>query len=519
MASRALVWPEGDRTFTGDFMVLRFIAPAFVLLASCATAPMAQTSHPATVLLPQSALADDAPVLSRQELAADLDALYEGLQEAHFDLYARRPRAQYEAYYTDLRAHLTEAMTPTEAAVVFQRFAAFGNIAHTRIDKNFETWGRYREAGGKALPIYPRIRDGRFFVAEAYTDSVAPGDEVLAIDGRPWAEWMQQVGRNVSADNDYLLGSQLEFFLPLVLLLETGEMDGHVLDVRSDDGPVRRVEVANLTSDELTSFASEATETFFSLDAGPLRDAKMLDDRIAYLRPGPFYSAETPENPWTTDGFFEFIDSSFETFLDANTDALIIDLRQNPGGNSSFSDRMIAWFADEPFRFNSSFSVKSSAQSQASNQARLDQNPASAEGVSGQLAAAYAEIPYGEQFDFSIPFARPRKGTKFEGQVFALIDRYSYSNAANVAAILQDYGFAVLLGEETSDLATTYGAMETFTLPNSGLTVGYPKALIIRPSGDTSDQGVTPDIAIEVPVFSTDDVMLNQAISIIRERI
>ncbi len=41
-----------------------------------------------------------------------------------------------------------------------------------------------------------------------------------------------------------------------------------------------------------------------------------------------------------------------------------------------------------------------------------------------------------------------------------------------------------IVGEETSDLATTYGAMESFTLPRTGLKVGFPQARIIQPSGD-----------------------------------
>ena len=53
-------------------------------------------------------------------------------------------------------------------------------------------------------------------------------------------------------------------------------------------------------------------------------------------------------------------------------DGVVIDLRQNPGGDNSFSDPMVAWFATEPFRFASSFHVRSSVEAHASNQARID---------------------------------------------------------------------------------------------------------------------------------------------------
>lgn len=241
----------------------------------------------------------------------------------------------------------------------------------------------------------------------------------------------------------------------------------------------------------------------------------MLPGNIAYLQPGPFYGIETPENVWDPAAFHAYIDESFEMFLDEGARALIIDMRQNPGGDNSFSDHMIAWFADEPFRFASEFRVRSSMEAQASNQARIDLNPASADGVSGFYAEAYERTPYGETFEFEIPFARPRAGRRFEGPVYAIVDRYSFSNAVNVAALLQDYGFAVILGEETSDLATTYGAMETFQLEHTGLTVGFPKALIIRPSGDLSDRGVVPSVPFTAPLFSETDDMLKDILAYI----
>ena len=96
--------------------------------------------------------------------------------------------------------------------------------------------------------------------------------------------------------------------------------------------------------------------------------------------------------------------------------------------------------------------------------------------------------------------------------MYVLVNRRSYSNAVAVAALVQDYGFGKILGEETSDLATTFGAMETFRLPRTGLLVGFPKAFIVRPSGNLAPRGVVPDVAIETPVVEgVDDPVLMRA--------
>ena len=96
-----------------------------------------------------------------------------------------------------------------------------------------------------------------------------------------------------------------------------------------------------------------------------------------------------------------------------------------------------------------------------------------------------------------------------------LVNRHAYSNAVSVAAIGQDYGFATILGEATADLANTYGAMEHFTLPATGIRVGFPKARILRPSRDIDADTVVPDIAIEAPVAPASDVVIERAIDII----
>ena len=95
--------------------------------------------------------------------------------------------------------------------------------------------------------------------------------------------------------------------------------------------------------------------------------------------------------------------------------------------------------------------------------------------------------------------------------MFVLTGPHSYSNAVSVAAIAQDYNFATVIGEPTADLATTYGAMETFSLNHTGIVVGYPKALIIRPNGDTRPAGVIPDV--QLPLAANDEVALQQIVS------
>jgi Peptidase family S41 len=454
-----------------------------------------------------------------QELRADFAQMYEGLKSAHFDLYAFTPPRELERRYAQLRDRIDRPMNRYEAKILFELFAADVRMGHTRVDSPTADWNAYRKNGGKGFPLQIRVVDGRTYVAanSSGVEAVRPGDEILRLNGQSMQQWLRRTERHVSAETTYMAHSLMEYDFAIYLWVELGAVDGFELVTRHAGSPPRRMHLPARTSAEME--AARALQPAALDLENPLREAKVLEGGIAYLRPGPFYNVEakTGADEWDVSGFREFIDQAFDRFLQAGANRLIVDLRGNPGGDNLFSDVMVAWFAERPFRFASQFKIKVSAETIAANTARIEHDAAAAGPVSRQFAALYARHRIGDVADFDIPQASPRQGSRFAGKVFVLIDRQTYSNAVAVAALVQDYRFGIIVGEATSDMATTYGAMEQFALEHSGLMVGYPKARIVRPNGDLRARGVVPDIAIRVPIVQPPrDEVLQQAIAIAR---
>ncbi|MEO1575500.1 MAG: S41 family peptidase [Pseudomonadota bacterium] len=485
---------------------------SFLTSAAAALITLAALNVTATDAPPADPWSED---LAPDVIRADFADLYDGLKSAHADLYAQRNKAEYDARFEATLATFTQPMSRFDVQMAFQRFAAYGNVGHARIDFPNEVYQSYRENGGKVLALYPRVVDGVIYVGDNYTgdDRIRAGDELVAIDGEPMSRWLQRAAEHISADTPYLAQSLMEFTFPRDLWVLAGERDAFEVSLRRGAKPFT-LKVRTTTSEQQQS-ASSGTPDAFALDSSA-RTYRMIDDTIAYLMPGPFYNIDNPSRPWDNAAFLAFIDEAFHHFLENDATELIIDLRQNPGGDNSFSDPMLAWFADEPFRFYSEFLIRSSDQAAAANAARLDAQ-GDPESVSAKFAQRYDEVPRGEVFAFDLPFAQPRDGKRFEGRVTALVNRHSFSNAVNVAAIIQDYEFGLIAGEKTSDMATTYGSMEQFTLTRTGINVGFPKAHIIRPSGARTPDGVTPDWAITSPTGPrSEDVVLNELIERLR---
>lgn len=462
---------------------------------------------------------DKPPRFTPAELRADFKAMYEGLQSAAFDLYAFTPRAVLDRAYRAGLAELNRSMTLFEAQIRFQKFAALARMGHTRVDFPRAVWSQHLKEGGKVFPLAIRVVGGKTMVAQnkSGVEAIAPGDEIVKMNGVAMQDWLKRTERHVSAETPYMAHSLMEYDFPIYLWVDLGDVDRFDLVLRKADGKTPKVRLPARTSAEMEAFAA-AQPPALALD-DPMRDAKILADNVGYLRPGPFYNAEakTGAEAWDVSGFRTFIDGAFAKFKAAQADRLIIDLRGNPGGDNLFSDVMIAWFADKPFRFFSQFKVRVSPQSTKANADRLANDAEAAGPVSRQYAEMYAKAKPGDVVDFEMPLAQPRPDERFHGKVFVLIDRQSYSNAVAVAALVQDYKFGTILGEETSDMATTYGAMEKFRLPKTGIAVGYPKARIVRPNGDLRARGVTPDIPIRIPAVETPtDEVLQHALALAR---
>ncbi|HEX7154637.1 MAG TPA: S41 family peptidase [Thermoanaerobaculia bacterium] len=482
-----------------------------LLFAACATRPPAPApAPPAAGPAPPSAAA--VRTWTAAELRAELAELYSGLQAAHYDLFAFRTKADYDRQYAATREAIRDGMTAREVVRLFQPFVAFGRVGHARLDFPVADYIAAARDGGKILPLDIRVEDGRVFVAYDYTGDprLAPGTELLSLDGRPMAEEVAAIGRYVSGETDYFVHAQLEEYFPRWLWLDRGSIDRFTLEVARPEGRTT-VTVAGQPIGEVEPLKSQWSTRLHE------REVRILDGGIAYLRPGPFYNVDGGDSMDVT-AFHAFVDQAFAQVLAAGAGKLIVDVRNNPGGDNSFSDHLVAWFAARPFRFSDAFHLKASPQTLAAYAPKPGE-PYDAAGLVGRMYGEMSRRGAGETFLFDLSYVEPRAASRFGGRVYVLVNRHSYSNSASMAAMVQDYGFATILGEETGDLPTTYASSVRFTLPRTGLSVSYPKSYFVRPNGDRSLRGVVPDLAIPTPrpgASTAPDPVLDAAIALVR---
>ena len=451
---------------------------------------------------------------SAAEVRKDFEYLYKTLEQTHYNLYVNTKKEVFQKEYEQTYNSITDSLTLLQINRIFQPFTALSKLAHCNISF---PWSLYFDEGNQSfatlIPFAVTIINHQAFITNTYLSelSIQKGDEVLSIDGIPIHDKLKEMYNFMSGEGSDIKNTLVDLFtFPRVYWWMYGNSDQYRINIKRRDGSIKSEILKGIRASDYEQQASKQ-KPVFSVN----REFKFIGN-IAYLHPGIFMNNQSSGNTseqktFETNEFLTIIDSSFIEIYKAKSQNLIIDLRGNPGGDNAFSDPMIAYFASKPFSFCPEFNVKTSS---ITKQFWVDVKDSSLQDLKNQILTKKD----GEIFKVSFPNYSPRTDSlRFNGKVYVLVDRYSYSNAVSIAAIIQDYSFGVVIGEPTADVASSYGAIHEFKLPKSQLNVSYPKAFIIRPNGDKTLKGVTPD-KIVVKTSTENDEILNYTIRYINGR-
>lgn len=471
-------------------------------------------THPLTANGAENLPSSEPAVYSAEAAREDLAFLYETLQISTYDLFLNTSKTDYDNAFEQVMNSITGPMTYLEISRLFEPFVTLAGFTHCTSYFPSEAYRQFHENGGRFIPIEISFREGKVLLSANWSDNeqIEAGDEILAVNGtdiRLLLEKMYtyQQGESTYAKRTFLETGSFKRNWWYVF----GDFSSGTVRIRKPSGQQIDTEVGGLTLAQFQQ-RTPAGESLSFMRSG--RTFKFIDD-IAYLRPGTFLNAESQDisthEAFNNDEFLDFINSAFVEIASKKPQHLILDLRGNYGGDNSFSDPMIAYFADKPFQIASKFSVRTS---QVTKSFWKDVDMPELADMKHKIMT----LEDGSRFDIELHTTQPRTDDlAFKGKVITLVDRFSFSNATAVAAIVQDYEFGVLVGEETADTPSSCGAIHTFELPNTKMGVIFPKACMIRPSGDATVRGVIPDHEVSDDPFTQEDEILDAALQLVQK--
>jgi C-terminal processing protease CtpA/Prc len=186
---------------------------------------------------------------------------------------------------------------------------------------------------------------------------------------------------------------------------------------------------------------------------------------------------------------------------DDSVETLLVDLRENGGGDDAFGDELLRYINQKPYRGWSGGELKRSAELRSHDKAYYR--------VPFRwlpLHFFYSQermLHFGPRGSLTTWPPQPVKQRKkaepfFDGPVCVLIGPYTFSAAVIFADAVKTFRLATLVGEETGGHPNFFSEAYDFRLPRSGLLASISTVRWLRASGDSADlTGVSPDIVVK----------------------
>lgn len=467
---------------------LVFSTCAAFLLSGCGTAGRGYS--PATKLHPD-------------RLREDFRVLRGALEDLHPSLHAYTPKPALDALFDGCMASVIDSMTePQFAHLVVARAVSGIRCGHTSVSLS----KRYTKAmQGVRQPSFPLLLKtwGDTMVVTRNLDqgdsSVRRGDLVTSVNGMGPADLRSHMSMHLSADgfnetlNEIRLSTAFPFYHRNVFGLSKEYRVGYV-----DSGGRNGVAVLPFhkpVADTMSRAEKAARQGGERPPKRPTRKDRfgvsfVEGDRIAVMEIASF------QHSLTMKGFYR---RAFRDMRKRGTEHLVIDIRNNGGGNVDNQVRLARYLKRGSFR------VADTAAAVTRNlgtwRRHLDNslfNSLLLRFVTRKGDDGKYHLRYWERH-----LNRPKRKGFYEGDVYLVVGGPTFSAASLFARSLKGQANVTLVGEETGGGAHSNNGLliPTLTLPNTGIRVRLPLfRLVPDRSSPDNGRGVMPDVVVRPTV-------------------
>jgi C-terminal processing protease CtpA/Prc len=288
---------------------------------------------------------------------------------------------------------------------------------------------------------------------------------VRAVNGIPAREICEQILARVHGDTRTFradLASRRFWFFHWKLF---GESASYELDVGD---PAALVVPGSAELPELLAIEASFERQFH---------LELLPDHAAVLTLGTF--ALPDKQP-----LLDFTRDAFTRLRTAGTSTLVIDVRDNGGGDDvMWIEGVMPYLATHRYRTGSTYRKRV-----------ISSDPAK-----GEVAGSIVD---GEIDTWFAP--PPGNPLRFKGKTYLLVGAGTYSSAVLFANVLHDFRFGVVAGTGGSVRADQSGGTRRTTLANTGLILVAPRFVLHRPSGHAKPEYLEPEIRMDDAVPATE---------------
>lgn len=405
--------------------------------------------------------------LSKERAMFDIDALVYGLSEVHPDLFSVCRQVDFFRAVNKAKASLPDTVSPMQLYRVAAPVVAMIGDGHTGMP--FPSKKVFTN-DLKRFPVYVDVLTDRSIICKSSLDSIiARGDRIISIN-------------NMSADSiinammPFVSGERPHYRLSGINSLFTGLFQ---MLYAADEYEVR--------------YQPQGSEKIFS-HTFPATAWEEIKKRCPSTKSGKkyekySYTVDSANNVAVmdfrtfddTEAMEQFADSMFTELADKNIGNLIIDIRNNGGGQSAVGDILLRYLSPEPFLQMDKALIRITPLT-AKLMGNSDLNP--------MFAFQEADTTH---------FIKPIGAGEghYDGNVYLLTSNKTFSSAGSFAWAFKECGMGKVIGEETGGMNVCFGDVLKYTLPVSKLNVFISFKRFWQLRADENDiHGTVPDIVV-----------------------
>jgi hypothetical protein len=435
------------------------------------------------------------------QLREDFRIARRSLEEGHSGIYRYTAKAELDRVFDAASKSLDRPMDAVEFFRVLAPAVAAIKCGHT----NVTLPEGLRKDISNTFPLLPfqvRVLKGRAYIFRDFSDLANPenkqgalaGREIRSINGVPGSRIVATMLSAVPADGDVQSSRQAR--------IGSWTFNGYLFGLVGIKSPFELV-LAGAKNDQTTRVEGvalpkmrEASKTRYPQDKDPSRAGELKffeDGRIARITIHQFGGYADPEKK---QGFRDFYKESFETIHTNGSRALIIDLRNNGGGEDELGQLLLSYLVDKPFKYYDDLVINARSFS-------FSKYTAAPINISEAMAEARDDGKVHEIRHPNWGVKQPNQPT-FTGKVYILINGGSFSTTSEFLSQAHFHQRATFIGQESAGgyYGNSSGMMPQVTLPNTKVSVRVPLVTYyMAVSGyKAASHGVVPDLGVDYTI-------------------
>ena len=451
-----------ERGGTYDFVVITPKADsAFTRIRWVSANPLEEPS-PELLKLPASGL------LTKQQASFDIDALVYTISQVHPDMFATCNQGKFLAEVEKVKRELPDSVGKVDLYRLVAPLVAELGDGHTSL------YFPLNDVFRRDTPRMPlSVKAGHDFRIKASwcIDSIIPqGAEILYINGHSGKEMLEEMMKYESGERDfYRLERACNDFTAFFQLLYAAP-DYEVAYRPAGSKKVLTAKLQPISYDELKRHKPSKQPTpqkpdysFYILkkEKTAVMDFRSFND---------------------TQRMKAFADSMFHTLREENISNLIIDVRNNGGGNSTVGDTLLRYLSSRPFAQMGKALVRVTPTTQR---------------LVGSNDIQPGWYLFNTEAEGKLISPLSTKEGHYQGKVYLLTSHHTFSSASSFAWAFKQFGMGTVVGEESGGMNVSFGDVLFYRLPVSRLACAISYKRFWQYGAKEDDiHGTLPDYSV-----------------------